>query len=305
MPIPDYQTMMRPVLQLVADGQEHAVRDLQEAVADHFELTPDERAEMQPKGNNRVLVNRLAWARIYLVRAGTLEAPRRGVVRITDRGRQVLQDCPDRLTAKWLKRFPEFADWKFSKSTSAGDERDSGSGDEADVRTPTETIELAFETLNDTLAEELLDQVKGVTPAYFEQLVVDVLVAMGYGGSAEGAARVLGRGGDGGVDGVIKEDRLGLDAIYVQAKKWEGSVGRPEIQKFVGALQGQRSRKGVFITTSTFTAEARAYAEGIESRVVLIDGRRLAELMIEHDVGVSSARTYEVKRIDSDYFLEE
>jgi restriction system protein len=300
MAIPDYQTCMLPFLDFLDDGAEHSLGETENALAAHFEVTASEQAELLPSGQQRIFRNRIGWARTYLKKAALIESPRRGVFNITERGRHVLISKPARIDAKFLEQFPEFIQFRdISKTT----------GDAAlpidttpTQSTPEESIEKAYQSLRGQLAQELLTRILACSPAFFEQLVVELLVKMGYGGSRRDAGERIGQSGDGGIDGIIKEDRLGLDTIFLQAKRWQGSVGRPEIQKFVGALQGQRARKGVFITTSAYTSEAVDYASRIDTKVVLIDGARLAELMMDFDVGVAAAATYVVKRIDSDYF---
>ena len=245
---------------------------------------------------------RRAWARTYLKKAAFLESPKRGVFRITDRGVKALASNPTRIDVKYLEQFPEFMEFREGAKPDNGVA--SAVGLTQSKTTPEESIELAHQGLREQLAADLLNRILGCSPTFFEQLVVELLVKMGYGGSRRDAGERVGQTGDGGIDGIIKEDRLGLDTIFLQAKRWQGSVGRPEIQKFVGALQGQRAKKGVFITTSSYTADAADYAARIETKVVLIDGRQLAGLMIDFDVGVAAAATYVVKRIDSDYFEE-
>lgn len=299
MAIPDYQRLMLPFLQFLADGKEHPLGEAEDTIAAQISLSAEERAEMLPSGQQGVFRNRVGWARTYLKKAGLLTSPRRGVFQITSRGREVLADAPHRIDVKYLERFPEFLAFRDagkSESSITAPVQATPAG------TPEERIEAAYGELRTQLAEELLAKVQASPPAFFEQLVVDLLVAMGYGGSRRDAGTRLGQSGDGGVDGVIKEDRLGLDAIYIQAKRWKDSVGRPEIQKFVGALQGRRAKKGVFITSSTYSQEAREYAAHIETKVVLIDGRQLATLMIDHDVGVSQSAIFVVKKLDLDYF---
>jgi len=300
MAIPDYQTCMLPLLRHLSDRNEHHLRDAEENLAEHFKLTMAERAELLPSGQQGIFKNRIAWARTYLKKAALLESPKRGVFRITERGIKELASNPARIDVKYLEKFPEFVDFR------EGPKPDNGTAIAAEQppskTTPEESIELAHQGLREQLAAELLSRILGCSPTFFEQLVVELLVKMGYGGSRRDAGERIGQTGDGGIDGIIKEDRLGLDTIFIQAKRWQGSVGRPEIQKFVGALQGQRAKKGVFITTSSYTAEAADYATRIDTKVVLIDGRQLAGLMIDFDVGVSPAATYVVKRIDSDYF---
>lgn len=279
---------------------EHSLGQAEEALAVHFKVTPAEQAELLPSGQQRIFRNRIGWARTYLKKAVLIESPRRGIFNITERGKNVLKSNPGRIDGKFLEQFPEFIEFReLSKS-------DSDPTASVDVTppktTPEEAIEGAYQGLRGQLAQELLLRILACSPAFFEQLVVELLVKMGYGGSRRDAGERIGQTGDGGIDGIIKEDRLGLDTIFIQAKRWQGSVGRPEIQKFVGALQGQRARKGVFITTSTYTAEAVDYASRIDTKVVLIDGKHLADLMIDFDVGVTPAATYIVKKADSDYF---
>jgi len=303
MPIPDYQTCMLPLLLFAGDGADHSLREAVETLAAEFKLAPEERAELLPSGQQAIFNNRVGWARSYLKKAGLLEYPRRATFQITDRGRQVLAENPTRIDVKFLQRFPEFIEFRESARNSSAEELP-GSATYATDKTPEEVLELAHQNIRQSLAQELLTRILACSPTFFERLVVELLVKMGYGGSRRDAGERIGQSGDDGIDGIIKEDRLGLDTIYIQAKRWQGSVGRPEIQKFVGALQGQRARKGVFITTSAFTSDAIEYASRIDTKVVLIDGQQLAILMIDFDVAVSVAASYMVKRIDSDYFEE-
>lgn len=300
MAIPDYQTLMPPILRLAGDGKEHTVRDAIAALADEFGLTEDERRELLPSGRQATFDNRVGWARTYLKKAGLLESPRRSVFVITDAGRKVLATEPDKINVKYLDRFEKFVEFKTASRKPAKEAE--GNGDDTANETPEEILQGAHESLKRELSAELLDAVMACSWQFFERLVVHLLVAMGYGGTVREAGQALQKAGDEGIDGIIKEDRLGLDIIYVQAKKWGNVVGRPEIQKFAGALQGKRSRKGVFITTSGFSREAVDYVALIESKIILIDGQRLAELMIEHNIGVALVERYEVKRIDTDYF---
>lgn len=305
MAIPDFQTLMLPLLEFASDGEEHMPRDAVKSLIDKFQLTPEEQAQMLPSGRVTVMQNRVAWANVYMKKAGLLEAVKRGVFRITARGKEVLAQNPARVDMKFLEQFPEFIAFRDASANSSADEKQVRNNQvDAIEQTPEETLELAHQALRQSLSQELLKNVLDCSPEFFEHLVVELLVKMGYGGSRRDAGERIGRSGDGGIDGIIKEDRLGLDVIYIQAKRWQGSVGRPEIQKFVGALQGQRARKGVFITTSTFTTDALDYASRIDTKVVLIDGNQLANLMMDFDVGVSAVATYTVKRIDSDYFEE-
>lgn len=303
MPIPDYQTLMLPLLRFAADGNDHTTREAVEILANEFQLTPAERSELLASGQQAIFNNRVGWANSYLKKAGLLESPRRGALRITALGRQVLSDNPPKIDVKFLERFPEFVEFRDA-SRNSRDAETTESVATATERTPEEALELAHQSIRLNLAQDILSRILSCSPTFFERLVVELLVKMGYGGSRRDAGERIGQSGDGGIDGIIKEDRLGLDTIYIQAKRWQGSVGRPEIQKFVGALQGQRAKKGVFITTSSYTAEAIDYALRIDTKVVLIDGQLLANLMMDFDVGVSVSASYIVKRIDSDYFEE-
>lgn len=293
---------MLPVLRRLGDGQEHALRELVAAISDEFRLTPEERAQPLPSGTQPIITNRVAWAKTFLQKAGLVEPVRRGVARISQRGIDVLAQKPSRIDMKFLQQFPEYVAFRAIRR-----EKPEATDDDEDTTTatPEEALEGAYQRLRAELETEVLDQVKKATPAFFERLVIRVLVAMGYGGTLSEAGKVIGGSGDEGIDGIIKEDRLGLDVIYVQAKRWENPVGRPEVQKFAGALQGQRARKGILLTTSTFTREAQEFALRIDSRVVLVDGPTLASLMVDHNVGVSPVRSFDLKRIDSDFFSEE
>lgn len=302
--IPDFQACMLPMLQILDRVEDISLADMKTRLAHHFGLNDDALEELLPSGNQRIFDNRVGWARTYLKKAGLLEYPRRAHLRITGRGREALQLAPDQINIKFLQRYPEFVEFtqgkKEDKQPSA-----TASAKLAD-ETPEELLETAYQKLRNQLASDLLDSIKSASPAFFERLVIDLLVKMGYGGSRREAGEAMGRSGDEGIDGIIKEDRLGLDIIYLQAKRWTtGTVGRPEIQKFAGALQGQRARKGIFLTTSAFTNDAHDYVSMIDSKIILIDGKRLAELMIDHGVGVTPLASYEVKRVDTDYFVEE
>jgi restriction system protein len=302
MAIPDYQSIMLPLLRLSADGEEHSLTEAVTVLADQFGLTVEERSVMLPSGQQAVFTNRTGWARTYLKKAAMLETTRRGFFKITRRGIDYLKGGPAELTVKTLEQFPEFVEFKSGKAKLVESLTDA---DESPDKTPEELLDAVYQGLRQNLATELLQTIKSCSPEFFEKLVIDLLVRMGYGGTRKDAGAAIGKRGDEGIDGIIKEDRLGLDAIYVQAKRWENPVGRPEVQKFAGALQGQRARKGVFITTSMFTAEATDFVSRIESKIVLIDGNLLANLMIDHNVGVAPMTVYELKRIDSDYFAEE
>lgn len=306
MTLPDFQTVMLPVLQQLADGVEHKHAHLLAQISDHFKLTEEERAKLLPSGGQTVISNRVSWSRTNLKKAGLLTTPSRGVAVITEEGQKLLAKKPERISAALLKQlYPSFG--AFHATSNSDDEESKPAKGELpvvadDKTTPQERLESSYIQLRASLAADLLERILTVAPAFFEQLVVDVLVAMGYGGSAADAGQSIGKSGDEGIDGIIKEDRLGLDVIYVQAKRWQGTVGRPQIQAFAGSLEGHRARKGVFITTSSFTQEAKEYVTRIEKKIVLIDGKSLAQLMIDYDVGVAVQKTFAVKRIDADYF---
>lgn len=302
MPIPDYQTLMRPLLQLAADGQEHKLRDASETLAQTLGLSEAERNALLPSGTQTVFSNRVGWARTYLKEAGALSTPRRGYFQITTRGQQLLADYPTKISFATLNQFPEFVDFKNRRRSDTPPTKFTLDADAIFDDTPEDILASAHRILLQNLEQEVLQTIKEASPAFFERLVVDLLVKMGYGGNREDAGRAIGKSGDGGIDGMINEDRLGLDVIYLQAKRWEATVGRPEIQKFVGALQGQRAKKGIFITTSNFSREAKDYANFIDTKIILVDGAKLASLMVEYNVGVSVVERYEVKHIDSDYF---
>jgi restriction system protein len=299
MTIPDFQTIMLPLLQIAGDGQEHSGHEFVEKLAIQFELTDDELNELLPSGKQTRFYNRVGWSRTYLLKSKLLETSRRSYYRITERGKDALVSNLSRIDMKYLSKFPEYLEFKKREHNK---ESKRNIEEEEEESTPEEILESAYQEIRDNLAQEVLETVMGCTPAFFERLVVELLVAMGYGGSRREAARAVGQTGDEGIDGIIDEDKLGLDAIYIQAKKWSGSVGRPEIQKFVGALAGKRARKGIFITTSSFSSDAIRYASEIDTKVILIDGKRLAELMIDYNVGVTEVSSYQLKRIDSDYF---
>lgn len=300
MAVPDFQSWLLPLLRRVSDGEVHVMSDLYEPLADELQLSEEDKAVRLPSGAQQTYMNRVAWARTYLKKAGLLSSPGRSKIQITQRGMETLAEAHERLTVKYLKRFPEFLDFHSVRTHDASDTRPASENYEEE--TPQESLEQLHKRLRDELASELLDRIKQSSPSFFERLVVDLLVSMGYGGSREDAGRTVGRSGDGGIDGVINEDRLGLDVVYIQAKRWEGTVGRPVVQTFAGSLEGVRANKGVLITTSSFTADAKAYVTHIAKKIVLVDGRQLADFMIQYGVGVDVEATYEVKRIDNDYF---
>lgn len=302
MTIPTYETIMLPLLKILGDKKEHLLSEVIEEISETFRLTEKEKKELLPSGTEPIIRNRVRWARLYLERAGLLESVRRGSYRITEKGLRVLQEAPSKIDVKYLKRFPEFV--KFRKSKEKREPK--AQKKLVESLNPEELLENAHQRVKAEVVEDLLNEVKKASPRFFENLVVELLVKMGYGGSKKDAGQAIGQSGDQGIDGIIKEDRLGLDRIYIQAKRWEGTVGRPEIHKFVGALKGQGANKGIFITTSVFSNDAKKYAEHIDSpKIVLIDGQKLADLMIEHDVGVFEITSYSIKKIDTDYFAEE
>ena len=301
MAIPDYQSIMLPLLKFAGDGEEHSLREAIEDLADEFSLTDEERKELLPSGRQATFNNRVGWARTYMKKAGLLESTKRGYFQITERGLDVLKQNPPEINNAFLRQFPEFVEFQTPKQREVEEDTEQ---DISETRTPEEEIESAYQGVRQELATELLQTIKSCSSTFFERLVVDVLVKMGYGGTRKDAGQAVGRSGDGGIDGIIKEDRLGLDIVYIQAKRWDGPVGRPEIQKFAGALQGQRARKGIFITTSAFTQSAQDYVSRIDSKIVLIDGDTLAQLMIDYNIGVTTVTSYELKRMDSDYFEE-
>jgi restriction system protein len=302
MAIPDFQSFLLPVLKIAGDNQEHTKQALLSRIAKELDLSADDLEIKLPSGKQSTFNNRVSWAKTFLKQAGLLEYPHRGAFKITARGQSVLAENPLALDVKYLKRFSEFVAFQ------SGGQKDKITsetvGEVSD--TPDELMAVGYKQMREALAIDLLDRIKSVSPSRFEELVVELLVKMGYGGTQEDAgARVTGKSGDGGIDGIINEDRLGLDVIYIQAKRWEADVGRPEIQKFVGALAGHKANKGVFITSSGFTKGATDYASQVNHRVVLIDGPMLAELMMDHDLGVSTKDVYTVKRLDTDYFEED
>lgn len=306
MPIPDYEACMLPLLKIASDKQEHLFKDAIDVISKQFNLTDDERQQVLPSGSAFVINNRIGWARTYLTKAGLLSKPKRGYFQITDRGLDLLNKNPTEIKTKMLSQYDEFNKFQNKKSDPEIIEDNNHSLSNSNLNTtPYELIENGYLELKNALSNELLSTIKSISSSRFESLVVDLLVKMGYGGSFKEAAQVVGKSGDAGIDGIIKEDKLGLDVIYIQAKKWEGVVGRPEIQKFAGALLGQKAKKGIFITTSSFTNDAKNYVQNIDAKIILIDGLRLTELMIENNLGVSIQNIYEIKKIDFDYFEEE
>ncbi|MDH7639975.1 restriction endonuclease [Sphingomonas oryzagri] len=307
MRIPDYQSLMLPVLKAAAEGDTR-VPEVADRIADDLGLSEEERDELLPSGRQRILHNRIHWAKFYMTKAGLIDSPKRGLFRASESGRTLLERSPAEIDVETLKTYPPFLEW-YAKSVATTGSEEAPAIRAASVAdaTPEEQIDSAHAIIHAALKAELLQRILAQSATFFEGVIVDLLVAMGYGGTHERAALRLGKSGDGGVDGVIDEDRLGLDRIYVQAKRYSAhvGVGRPEIQAFVGSLVGLGATKGVFVTTSTFSAPALQFVQHLPQRVILIDGDRLAELMVEHDVGVRASRTIAIKRLDEDFFVDE
>jgi len=302
MPVPDFQTVMEPLLEELKDGKVHVFNEVFERVCGLLGLTDAERQEKISSGKQTVIKNRIAWARTYLTKAGLLISPSKGRTQITQRGREALAQKQHPIRVKYLKQFPEFIAFHSVKSN---EQQDDIVDVVSSITTPDEQIEISYRSMMDALSDELLQMIMQSTPSFFEQLVVDLMITMGYGGSRKEAGQATKATGDDGIDGIIKEDKLGLDTIYLQAKRWKNSVMRPEIDKFIGALTRQHAHKGVFITTSEFSEGAREAAIGLNMKIVLIDGRELARLMIEHGLGVTTKDVYAIKHLDTDYFNED
>jgi restriction system protein len=298
MAVPDFQSFFKPLLDLAADGKEHSIQDAREVIAKVMALPETDLKEPLPSGMQTKFENRVAWAKSYFIQAKVLESPRRSIFRITQRGMDLHKVGHKRIDIRILNQYPEFLEFHKAKSPKEEEQ-------EPSRETPEETLQKSYESIRGDLVSQIVQRIANNSPQFFERMVTDLMVAMGYGGSRTDAGKSIGGSGDEGIDGIIKEDRLGLDLVYLQAKRWEGTVGRPEVQKFVGALHGKRAKKGVFITTSKFSDDAKNYVETIDPKVILIDGRMLAELMIDYGLGTTTTATFEVKRIDSDYFIEE
>lgn len=309
--IPDYQSLMLPLLKYIADEKIHHIQDAINVLAKQLNLSEEDLNEWLPSKSQKKFYNRVYWAKAHLKMAGVLENKGRGQFKITNRGVEILEDNPEFINVKYLTN--KFEDYRNlisgfrktdnNKMTSSDDETETD--DSYLNQTPEEQIELGYQKISTSLLIEILNKLKSVHPTFFEKIVVELLVKMGYGGSIQDAGKAIGKSGDEGIDGTIKEDKLGLDVIYIQAKRWEGIIGRPELHKFVGALAGQGAKKGVFITTSSFTKEAKDYSPKNETKIVLIDGEKLAQYMIDYNLGVSIQNNYEIKKIDLDYFGEE
>lgn len=304
--IPQYEAIMLPLLKYLSDGKEHSLSEIHDALAANFKLTDDELRELLPSGRQPVFRNRVSWAKTYLKNAGLLTSPKRAHFKISDEGIALLKENPNEITTKFLTRYDGFVEFRSIKKIKKDNDNllpQSHIYDNAD-QTPEESLEYAYQKLHSGLSKELLDIVKSCSPEFFERLVVDLLITMGYGGSRKEAGQAMGKSGDGGIDGIINEDKLGLDVIYLQAKRWENSVPVKEIRDFTGALASKKAKKGIFITTSSFPKSSYEFVEQVEYKIILIDGERLVNLMIEHSIGLSTINTYQVKKIDSDYFEE-
>jgi len=307
MPIPDFQSIMLPLLKILADGKVYKYREIIEALVREFKVTESERKEMLPSGQQEIFANRVGWAKTYLKKAGLIESPQRATFVISEKGKEILSQNLDHIDTKFLRQFPEFQEFTRVNKQNETITLESNLSTSDQEQNPEELLENSYQEIRQALATDLLSILRKLSPDAFEKLVVELLVKMGYGGSIRDAGKAVGKSGDQGIDGIIKEDRLGLDIIYIQAKRWadNNAVGRPEIQKFVGALAGQGAKKGIFITTSYFTQEALEYAPRNEIKIVLIDGEELGQLMIDYNLGVSTKEIYEIKRIDHDYFGDE
>ncbi|WP_241392661.1 restriction endonuclease [Rippkaea orientalis] len=310
MSIPDFQSILLPLLKYSGDKQEHSLRESIEYLAGIFNLTDEEKRELLPSGQQAIFDNRVGWAKTYLKKAHLIETTKRGYFRITDQGITVLQQNYQKIDTNFLKQFEEFNEFHLGTKTKKDSTNNSENSELSclslndQIQTPEELLDQLYQKIKDDLKQEILEQIMRCSPEFFERLVIDLLIKMGYGGSKKEAGKAVGKAKDGGIDGIIKEDRLGLDIIYIQAKRWEGTVGRPEIQKFVGALLGQQAKKGIFITTSQFSKEAKEYVAIIDSKIILISGDLLSELLSDYNVGVSVIKSYEIKKIDTDYFTE-
>ena len=304
--IPTYEEVMLPFLKLLSDSQEHSLSETHDKLAGLFKLTEKEVRELLPSGQQAIFRNRVGWARTYMKKAGLLTSPKRAHFQITDRGKELLKENPKEINGSVLKRYPEFVEFQTVKKSKLNKGESKFKPPEIDPeKTPEEILEYAYLKLKNDLGKEVLEIVKSCSPAFFEKLVIDLLLALGYGGSRKDAGEAMGKSGDGGIDGIIKEDKLGLDIIYLQAKRWENSVPVKEIRDFTGALASKKAKKGIFITTSSFPKSVYEFVGHVEYKIILIDGERLADLMIENNVGLSTINTYKVKTIDSDYFEED
>jgi restriction system protein len=305
MAIPDYQRIMLPLLKHVADKRDHSIGDIVDKLSKEFKLSEEEKKELLPSGQTFIFGSRVGWARTYLKKAGLLASPKRATVIITERGLDVLRQNPSQINVGLLRQFPEFVEFQSPKREDNGHATEVLLAESIE-QTPEESIETAYQRIRKALAQEIITKILNKSPDFFEKLVVRLLVKIGYGGSIKDAGRAIGKSGDEGIDGTIKEDKLGLDVIYIQAKRWQPGnvIGRPEIHKFIGALAGQGAKKGIFITTSSFTKEALDFVPRNETKIALLDGEQLAQLMIDYNLGVTTQQTYELKEVDNDFFGE-
>jgi len=298
MAIPRHNDIYKDILEICSNGETYTYKDIERILSERLKLTSQEVNQLLESGVRTILMDRIGWSITYMVKAGLMERPHRGYFKITKEGKKLLSSKPERIDTDTLEQYPSFIEFQKRKNEKVE------TTNSTPTSTPRDVLESGYKSIYENLKTELLDQIKSCSPQFFEKLVVDLLIRMGYGGSRKDAGEAIGKSGDEGIDGVINEDKLGLDTIYIQAKRWQGTVGRPEIQKFVGALHGKHAHKGIFITTSSYSPDAISYASSVESKIILIDGSRLADLMIESNVGISPESVYEVKRIDSDYFIE-
>jgi len=302
--IPDFQSIMLPLLKIAGDKKEHTIQEVRDLLAKNFSLNEEERSKLLSKSKQKMFANRVGWARTYLKKAELLVYEPKGYFKITERGLKVLGEKPSKINVKYLKRFPELLEF-IKPPKKKVHPKDKDIELILEKKTPEDLLEIGYEKCQEKLLSDLLEKIKQCSPEFFEKLVVELLVGMGYGGSFEDAGKAIGKSGDEGIDGIIKEDRLGLDVIYVQAKRWTNPVGRPDIQKFAGALLGKKAKRGIFITNSTFSEHAIEYARNVENKIILIDGEQLTRYMVENGIGVSETASYKINKIDLDYFTEE
>ena len=306
MPIPDYQTLLYPIMKIVQDGELHSTQEIEREIIKSFHLSEEETTRLLPSGTQRVTMNRIGWSKTYLKMAGLIEFPKRGFLKITRSGEELIKSGISNIDRNILSQYPEFVNFLHkSKNETESGELEKGIEISEYIQTPEELIASNVKRLNDRLSSEIMESISKCTPQFFERLVVDLLLKMGYGGSFQEAGKVIGKSGDGGLDGEINEDKLGLNKVYIQAKRWQKDIGTPEIRNFVGALAGAKTKKGVFITTSRFLPSVYQYLKNTEYNIVLIDGDKLTELMIDYSLGLSVAAEYRIMKIDSDYYEEE
>jgi restriction system protein len=304
MPIPDFQTCMLPLLKAISDGVEHRYKETKQVLVKHFQLTEEELKVMLPSERAFLFDNRVGWANTYLKKAGLIKSERKGYLQITEEGLKLLKTNIEKIKVSDLKKYESFKSFHTIK----GKQEEATEEESLDIsleKSPEEIIDSAFETIKNSLISELLQTVKSCTPLFFENLVVDLVIRMGYGGTRKEARKAIGKSGDGGIDGIINEDKLGLDSIYIQAKRWENTVPIKEVRDFAGSLLSKKARKGIFLTTSDFSKSAYEFVNSIEPKIILIDGEKLATLMIEYNVGIATKMGYEIKAIDHDYFDDE